>query len=128
MILQSVKKISMVSLLLLTTIALFGQHRCDTVVLLRDTTILPGQSVTMQSHSLFEYTWQPESAFANSHDSIQTVSPSITTNYIVAGRYISENIVSNGDFESGNSGIVSGYTYWNTNSNTWGVIGAENSW
>lgn len=128
MILQSVKKISMVSLLLLTTIALFGQHRCDTVVLLRDTTILPGQSVTMQSHSLFEYTWQPESAFANSHDSIQTVSPSITTNYIVAGRYISENIVSNGDFESGNSGIVSGYTYWNTNSNTWGVIGAEGTY
>lgn len=128
MILCSIKRISMVLLLLLTTVALYAQHRCDTVVFLRDTTVLPGQSVTMQAHSLFEYTWQPESAFANPHDSLQTISPNVTTDYIVIGRYISENIVSNGDFESGNSGIVSGYTYWNTNSNTWGVIGAEGTY
>jgi len=113
---------------LLPALPLSAQNLCESVLLLRDTTILPGETVNLHAQGLFEYTWQPESAFANPHDSNQTVSPIVTTDYIVTGRYISGNVVSNGDFESGNVGFNSQYAYWNTNSNTWGVIGAEGTY
>ena len=126
-----IKRLKEILILLLSlhfTISLYAQNICDAVIPMRDTTILPGQSVTIQAHGLFEYTWQPESAFANSHDSVQTVAPILTTDYIVTGRYVSGNIVSNGDFESGNVDFNSQYNYWNTNSNTWGIIGAEGTY
>ena len=113
---------------LLPVLPLSAQNLCESVLLLRDTTILPGETVSLHAQGLFEYTWQPESAFANPHDSVQTVSPIVTTDYIVTGRYISENIVSNGNFESGIFGFGSEYTYWNTPSNNWGVIGAEGTY
>ena len=120
-----IRKILLCTVCFLPALPLFSQHHCENTVLLRDTTILPGESVSLQAHDLFEYTWQPESAFANPHDSVQTVSPTVTTDYVVTGRFVSGNIVSNGDFESGYVGFNSQYTYWNTNSNTWGIIGAE---
>lgn len=120
-----IKNILLCMVCLSLALPLFSQHHCENTVLLRDTTILPGESVTLQAHDLFEYTWQPESAFVNPHDSVQTVSPTVTTDYVVTGRFISGNIVSNGDFESGYVDFSSQYTYWNTPSNTWGVIGAE---
>lgn len=125
---KSFSNILILFVCLLPALPLSAQNRCESIVLLRDTTILPGEAVNLHAHGLFEYTWQPESAFANPHDSNQTVSPIVTTDYIVTGRYISGNIVSNGNFESGDVGFVSQYTYWNTNSNTWGVIGAEGTY
>lgn len=110
------------------TMALSAQNHCAAVVTLRDTTIAPGEAVTLQAHNLFEYHWYPESAFDHPEDSIQTVSPIVTTDYLVSGRYMSVNIVSNGDFEAGDVGFISQYNYWNTNSNTWGVIGAEGTY
>lgn len=104
-----------------------GDH-CATVLLTQDTTIFVGQSVPLHSHNLFEYTWLPESVFANPHDSNQVVSPTETSTYYITGRYISDNIVTNGDFENGNTGFTSGYSYYTTNSNTWGIIGAEGSY
>lgn len=113
----------------LCAVAGFGQaDHCETVLLTQDTTIFVGQSVPLQSHNLFEYTWLPEAAFTNPHDSNQTVSPTETSTYYITGRYISDNIVTNGDFESGNTGFTSGYSYYTTNSNTWGVIGQEGTY
>ncbi len=113
----------------LCAVAGFGQaDHCETVLLTQDTTIFVGQSVPLQSHNLFEYTWLPEAAFTNPHDSNQTVSPTETSTYYITGRYISDNIVTNGDFESGNTGFTSGYSYYTTNSNNWGVIGQEGTY
>ena len=113
----------------LCAVAGFGQaDHCETVLLTQDTTIFVGQSVPLQSHNLFEYTWLPEAAFTNPHDSNQTVSPTEMSTYYITGRYISDNIVTNGDFESGNTGFTSGYSYYTTNSNTWGVIGQEGTY
>lgn len=114
--------------MLLLSVAAFAQTHCDSVLITQDTTIFVGQSVPLQSHNLFEYTWLPETAFANSHDSNQVVSPTETTTYHITGRYISGNIVTNGDFQSGNTGFTSGYTYYTTNSNTWGIIGQEGTY
>lgn len=117
------------TLFFLCAVAGFGQaDHCETVLLTQDTTIFVGQSVPLQSHNLFEYTWLPEAAFTNPHDSNQTVSPTETSTYYITGRYISDNIVTNGDFESGNTGFTSGYSYYTTNSNTWGVIGQEGTY
>lgn len=117
------------TLFFLCAVAGVGQaDHCETVLLTQDTTIFVGQSVPLQSHNLFEYTWLPEAAFSNPHDSNQTVSPTETSTYYITGRYISDNIVANGDFESGNSGFTSGYSYYTTNSNNWGVIGQEGTY
>ena len=118
-----------ISLLLLTSVAAYAQaDHCDSVLITQDTTIFVGQSVDLQSHNLFEYTWLPQTAFNNPHDSNQTVSPTETTTYHVTGRYIYGNIVTNGDFQSGNTGFTSGYSYYTTNSNTWGIIGQEGTY
>ncbi len=113
---------------LLPVLPLSAQNRCESVLLLRDTTIFPGETVGLQAHGLFEYTWQPAEGLTNPHDSVQTVSPIVTTDYIVTGRYISGNLVPDGDFETGNGDFVSEYYYWNTPSNNWGVIGAEGTY
>lgn len=114
---------------LLAVVVTFAQaDHCDSVLITQDTIIFVGQSVPLQSHNLFEYTWMPETAFANPHDSNQTVSPTETTTYHITGRYIYGNIVTNGDFQSGNTGFTSGYSYYTTNSNTWGVIGQEGTY
>ena len=94
---------------LLPVLPLSAQNLCESVLLLRDTTILPGETVGLHAHGLFEYTWQPAEGLTNSHDSVQTVSPIVTTDYIVTGRYISGNLVPDGDFESGNGDFVSEY-------------------
>ena len=78
-----------------------AQTHCDSVLITQDTTIFVGQSVPLQSHNLFEYTWLPETAFSDPHNNNQVVSPTETTTYYITGRYISGNIVTNGDFESG---------------------------
>ena len=86
---------------LLLSFRAVAQDHCDSVLITQDTTIFVGQTVSLQSHNLFEYTWLPETAFVNSHDSNQLVSPTETTTYHITGRYISGNIVTNGDFQSG---------------------------
>jgi len=113
---------------LLLSVAAVAQDHCDSVLITQDTTIFVGQTVALESHNLFEYTWLPETAFVNSHDSNQLVSPTETTTYHVTGRYIYGNIVVNGDFQSGNTGFTSGYSYYTTNSNTWGIIGQEGTY
>lgn len=122
------RKSILLSVISLLTAVSLAQTHCDSVLITQNTTIFVGQSVPLQSHNLFEYTWLPTSAFANPHDSNQTVSPVETTTYYITGRYISGNIVTNGDFESGNSGFTSGYSYYTTNSNTWGIIGQEGTY
>ena len=109
-------------------VAVAQLNHCETVLITQDTTIYVGQSVPLQAHNLFEYTWMPETAFTNPHDSNQTVSPTETTTYYVTGRYIYGDIVYNGDFENGNFGFTSGYSYYTTNSNNWGVIGQEGTY
>ena len=99
---KSFSNILILLVCLLPALPLSAQNLCESVLLLRDTTILPGEAVSLPAHGLFEYTWQPDSAFANPHDSNQIVSPIVTTDYIVTGRYIAGNMVSNGDFEAGN--------------------------
>lgn len=122
------RKYLLLSMISVLSVLSMAQSHCDSVLITQDTTIFVGQSVALQSHNLFEYTWLPESAFANPHDNNQTVSPTETTTYYITGRYIYGNIVTNGNFENGNTGFTSGYSYYTTNSNTWGVIGQEGTY
>ena len=122
------KPILICALLVMSVVAFAQVDHCDSVLITQDTTIFVGQTVALQSHNLFEYTWLPETAFVNSHDSNQLVSPTETTTYHITGRYISGNIVTNGDFQSGNTGFTSGYSYYTTNSNSWGIIGQEGTY
>jgi gliding motility-associated-like protein len=112
-------------------LSLSAQNRCESVMLLRDTTIFSGETVSLHAQGLFEYTWQPESAFANSHDSNQIVSPIVTTDYIVTGRYIAGNLVPDGDFETGNGNFFSEYQNGTPEADpmySWGILGAPGTY
>ncbi len=117
---------------LLPVLPLSAQNLCESVLLLRDTTILPCETVALQAHGLFEYTWQPAEGLTNPHDSVQTVSPIVTTDYIVTGRYISGNLVPDGDFESGNGDFVSEYLNGTPTTSpyysSYGILGAEGTY
>ena len=117
---------------LLLASSLTAQNLCEHIVSSRNITILPGESVTLQAQGLFEYTWQPTMDFANPNDSIQTVSPIVTTDYIVTGRYISGNLVPDGNFESGNGDFVSEYSNGTPVTDpmyiSYGIIGAEGTY
>lgn len=109
-------------LLMACAITAVAQTHCDSVLLSHDTTITVGNAVTLRAHNLFDYQWQPVSAFNNPSDSVQTVSTTSTVTYHVTGHYIGDNKVVNGDFENGNTGFSSNYTYSNSAS-AWGIIG-----
>lgn len=127
-----IKQIGILFLLLTMTYFLSAQHICDSVLTIRDTLIQPGESVTLQAHGLFEYNWQPASAFANPNDSTQIVSPDITTDYILTGRYVSGNIVSDGDFEHGGTSFISEYLNGTPTTSpyytSYGILGLEGTY
>ena len=81
------RKYALLCLLTAVSLVVAAQtDHCETVLLTQDTTIFVGQSVPLHAHNLFEYTWMPETAFANPHDSNQVVSPTETTTYYITGR------------------------------------------
>jgi gliding motility-associated-like protein len=125
------RKLTVTLLFIVGFLTLTAQTHCDSVLLTHDTTITAGNAVTLRAHNLFDYQWLPASAFNNPADSIQTVSPTTTTTYHITGHYIADNVVTNGNFESGNIGFVTDYNYSNTVSTYgWGtaIIGDANSY
>ena len=125
------KELTVTLLLIVSFLTLTAQTRCDSVLLTHDTTINMGEAATLRAHNLFDYQWLPASAFNNPADSIQTVSPTVATTYYITGHYLSDNMVTNGNFESGNIGFVTDYNYSNTVSTYgWGtaIIGDANSY
>jgi gliding motility-associated-like protein len=113
-------------LFLMGFLTIGAQTRCDSVLISQDTNITVGNAVTLRAHNLFDYQWLPASAFNNPADSFQTVSPTATTTYYITGHYISDNVVTNGNFESGNTGFNSQYQYSTTVTQAgqwgWGII------
>lgn len=102
---------------------------CDSLILLHltilpspqlqhipDTVINLGQSLTLHAHGADMFTWSDADGVLLCNDSIITVNPATSTVYYLTAFNQGNNLVYNGDFELGNTGFTSAYTY-NTNLN-----------
>lgn len=80
-----------------------------------DTTVCPGQIVTLFANGgNGQFLWNSsnpfESGFPNSNDTV-IVSPTINTTYSVSSSVNNVNLIYNGDFESGNDGFGTVYSF-----------------
>ena len=111
---------------------------CDSVVTLHltvrpdlavtitgNTNINLGQSTTLTASGADIYAWSANGVVIGSNDSV-TVSPEEATTYYVSGYIERTNLVENGDFEQGNTGFTTGYSYVNDGSYGHYYIGHDN--
>jgi len=93
-----------------------GNSNCN-LVTCGDQTIIRGQSVQLSVSGATTYRWTPATGLSDPNSATPMAYPSNTTTYTVTGyNYSDENLVVNGDFEQGNTGFSSGYSY---NNNLW---------
>ncbi|MFZ5552566.1 MAG: beta strand repeat-containing protein [Bacteroidota bacterium] len=76
-----------------------------------DTSICIGDCVTFSVSGADYYSWSPSTGLTDTTAASQTVCPNSTITYTVTGYTVSVNSVANGDFESGNTGFSSDYTF-----------------
>lgn len=93
------------------TIALFY----DDIVFTPDTIICPGASKQLRSNPSLNFCWSSASYLDNPYLANPISSPPLTTTYYLNAEYTGNNLVVNGDFNNGNTGFISGYTYATSN-------------
>ena len=76
-----------------------------------DTTICKGTSVQLNASGAQLYSWSPGNTLSDSTKSNPIATPATTTTYTVTGYVSTGNLVVNGDFQQGNVGFSSSYTY-----------------
>lgn len=74
-------------------------------------TIMPGEPVQLWASGADFYLWSPATGLSSTTVPDPIASPSVTTTYTVTGYSAGDNLVYNGDFELGNVGFTSDYTY-----------------
>lgn len=103
---------------------LISSTGCDSIVTLHltiipfntqasnDTAICSGSSVQLNATGGLYYNWQPATALSDTAIANPVATPTQTTTYTVTILQSSaQNLITNGDFESGNTGFTSGYLY-----------------
>ncbi len=80
--------------------------------------ICRGDSTTLQASGADLYLWSPSTGLSNTNISNPVANPSATTTYTVTGYIASGELVTNGDFNQGNNGFLSDYSFVNGFANT----------
>ncbi|MBK9016268.1 MAG: hypothetical protein IPM82_20585 [Saprospiraceae bacterium] len=73
--------------------------------------ICSGGSTQLQAQGAQGYSWSPNTGLSATDIANPIASPSQTTTYTVSGIFETENLITNGDFEQGNTGFISSYTH-----------------
>ena len=89
-----------------------AQSPCD-IVTCGDQVIDAGQSVQLWASGADYYQWSPTQGLSDPNIPNPIASPTVTTTYTVTGFGTGQNLVVNGDFEQGNTGFTSAYSYNN---------------
>lgn len=74
-------------------------------------TICVGNSLQLNGSGATLYSWSPAAGLNNSTISNPVASPTVTTTYYLTGRVPTGNLITNGNFNAGNTGFSSSYTY-----------------
>lgn len=88
---------------------------CDSVgIINNDTTVCKGNQLQLNAKNALSYQWYPRKGLSDStiQNPIAIIDSSIT--YYLKSTAISNNLITNGDFENGNNGFTTTYTYCNT--------------
>jgi len=88
----------------------------DSIILSQDTTICIGSSIALRTVQALGYLWTPSTFLDNPAGQNPTATPNGTIKYYIDALTTTGNVITNGDFSSGNTGFTSSYNY--TNSNT----------
>lgn len=73
--------------------------------------IEPGESVTLTASGALYYVWSPATGLSTTDGPVTVATPMVTTTYTCSGYGPGPESVFNGDFEQGNTGFTSAYTY-----------------
>lgn len=103
-------RITILLSLVLTGLLGSNNRDCD-IVTCGNQSIQLGQSVQLWASGADYYSWYPAEGLSSINTANPIASPEVTTTYTVTGYTSGDNLVVNGDFESGNTGFFSGYTY-----------------
>lgn len=77
-----------------------------------DTAICIGESVQLYADGGIEYIWDPHPSLSATDIPDPVATPGSTTTYVIRTKMqVGDNLVENGDFESGNTGFTSEYIY-----------------
>lgn len=76
-----------------------------------DAVICKGESVQLGATGGDYYLWQPAAGLSDSTAANPVASPVVTTAYTVTAFAPSQNMITNADFEDGNAGFTSSYTF-----------------
>ena len=76
-----------------------------------DTSICRGNPVQLNATGGNYYRWRPATALSDTAIANPVATPTQSTQYIVTAFAPSQNLIVNGDFESGNTGFTSSYQY-----------------
>lgn len=108
-------RLFLLSLLDLSLNANLCAQACGVNILQPDTTICAGSQLQLNAKNALSYQWFPSTGLSSTtiQNPLCTVDSSIT--YYFTSTSFSDNLVTNGDFETGNTGFVSTYTYCNSN-------------
>lgn len=72
-----------------------------------------GESVTLTASGAIYYTWSPATGLSTTEGPVTVASPTVTTTYTCSGFALGDESVINSNFDQGNIGFTSAYTYTN---------------
>lgn len=102
------RRLLLVTIVLLLTSWVMAQ---PVVITPPSAVIEPGESVTLTASGALYYVWSPATGLSTTDGPVTVATPMVTTTYTCSGYGPGPESVFNGDFEQGNSGFTSAYTY-----------------
>ena len=102
------RRLLLVTIVLLSTSWAMAQ---PVVITPPSAVIEPGESVTLTASGALYYVWSPATGLSTTDGPVTVASPMATTTYTCSGYGPGPESVFNGDFELGNTGFTSAYTY-----------------
>jgi uncharacterized protein (TIGR02145 family) len=83
-------------------------------ILTPDTTICQGTSLQLHSKSALSYQWSPAFNLSDPDSQNPVYTATASAKLYLQTQELAENLIPNGDFELGNTGFITTYTYCNT--------------
>jgi len=81
------------------------------LIITPDTGICAGKTVSLKTQPILSFCWSPTTWLDNPASANPVASPPVTTKYYFTAKTTGANLIVNGNFEGGNTGFTSTYTY-----------------
>ncbi len=105
------------SLIIITNLTVLGNPiSCsDFGITNKDTLVCTGTQIPLYAKTALSYNWTPVKGLSDPGSQNPILTADSTRIYTLTSQIYTQNLVVNGDFEAGNTGFLTTYTYCNTN-------------